>query len=93
MALRLLADWVRGEDGHVRLDAHINDGGSGDMEGIVYVQYVLHPTFPNPVHLIKDPLGGFALHADCRAPFILTAFVQKEGNTRIKLIYKEPDDY
>lgn len=68
-------DWV----------AFLDDGGSGELSQVKYVEYVLHPTFPKPIIRIDHPEGGFELRTNGWGVFTLTAFVHGKDGKRQKL--------
>jgi transcription initiation factor IIF auxiliary subunit len=76
-----------GEDGRDRWDweAFVDDGGSGDLERVTYVEYILHPTFPNPIRTILEPEGGFVLRTSGWGTFELRAYVQAKDGERVQL--------
>lgn len=45
------------------------------LQQIEYVEYTLHPSFPNPVRKVTNPQGGFALSANGWGEFNLVAKV------------------
>jgi transcription initiation factor IIF auxiliary subunit len=61
-------------------------GESSEINRIKCVVYVLHPTFPNPIHQVcntKDPKYPFALTANGWGTFDLIARIEfKDGTVR-----------
>ena len=85
MALRLRNSWsYRGAD---RWDwkIYVDDSGSGELKDVDYVEYVLHPTFAQPVRRITDPTDGFALKTNGWGTFEVTAFVHKKDKAVARL--------
>ena len=73
----LLGAAVPAHGGQVRMDNTARYAGSGrydwtvfieaeksDLDSIAYVEYTLHPSFPEPVKRISDPNTNFALSAN-----------------------------
>jgi transcription initiation factor IIF auxiliary subunit len=75
MALKLKNSWFYKGDDWWDWEAFIDDEGSGELSNVDYVEYVLHPTFPNPLRKITNPQGGFRLKTSGWGPFYLKAFV------------------
>ena len=85
MALRLRNKWnYKGRD-HWRWEAFLDDDGSGELNNIDFVEYVLHSTFPDPIRTIQDPVGGFVLKTEGWGTFTLKAFAQMKDGSRIPL--------
>ena len=96
MALKLKNKWnYKGED-RWRWEAFLDDEGSGELNQVASVEYVLHPTFKDPLRTITNPDGGFVLKTEGWGTFDLKAFAQmKDGSRRpfkhnIKLEYDPP---
>ena len=62
----------------------LDDDGSGDLEQVEYVDYVLHPTFPNPRRTIRDPKTRFKLTTSGWGTFSIRAFVHTKSNEIIR---------
>ena len=87
MNLKLRNRWrYQGKD-RWEWEAFLDDGGSGDLDKVDHVEYVLHETFPNPVRLVEDPRGGFALKTSGWGIFKLVAFVYRKGGEKVKLTH------
>jgi len=69
-------------------EAFLDDGGSGDLGNVDHVEYVLHPTFPDPVRTVKDPAGGFSLKTAGWGSFELKAFVYKTDGQKELLTHQ-----
>lgn len=96
MPLRLRNKWnYKGED-RWRWDAFLDDDGSGELNNVAEVEYILHSTFPNPVRRIVDPVGGFVLNTEGWGAFTLKAFAKmKDGSQKalkhhVELKYEPP---
>ncbi|MGH9760527.1 MAG: pYEATS domain-containing protein, partial [Blastocatellia bacterium] len=59
MKYRLRNTWDYKSDDWWEWAAFIDDGGSGDLANVNFVEYVLHETFKNPIRRVKDPKDGF----------------------------------
>lgn len=85
--MKLRNRWnYRGED-RWDWEAFIDDEGKGDLSDVEYVEYVLHPTFLNPIRRIADPAGGFILRTNGWGTFELSAFVHRKNGTIKKLTH------
>jgi transcription initiation factor IIF auxiliary subunit len=96
MALRLRNKWnYKGKD-RWRWEAFLDDDGSGELADVDFVEYVLHPTFRDPIRTIQDPAGGFGLKTEGWGTFMLKAFVHMKDGSRtplkheIELKYEPP---
>jgi transcription initiation factor IIF auxiliary subunit len=88
MALKLRNRWkYRGNDWW-EWEAFLDDGGSGELQHVVSVEYVLHPTFRNPVREVRDPAGGFRLATGGWGTFSLKAFVRTDKGDKQKLTHE-----
>jgi transcription initiation factor IIF auxiliary subunit len=86
----------RGDTDWWRWTAYIDATSPDELDEIDYVEYQLHPTFPNPVRRVRKKENGFALNTSGwgvfqlkakvvfedkdRQPAILTHFLQFDGN-------------
>lgn len=88
MSFRIRNSWkYEGEDWW-SWNAFLDDSGSGDLSNVSYVEYILHPTFPNPVVTISDSKDGFVLEASGWGTFLLKAFVHTKNGEKIKLTHE-----
>ncbi len=69
-------------------EAFLDDEGSGDLDKVEHVEYVLHPTFSNPVRTISDRESNFALRTQGWGTFPLTAFVYTRDGQKQKLVHE-----
>lgn len=69
-------------------EAFIDDEGSGEFEKIDHVEYVLHPTFPQPIRRIDDPEGGFVMKTEGWGIFDLKAFVHMKDGSKKRLTHE-----
>ncbi|MBL7161086.1 MAG: hypothetical protein ISS57_00660 [Anaerolineales bacterium] len=58
------------------------EGPEDDLEEVAYVEYVLHPTFPNPVQKVTDRDSGFRLGARGWGEF----------NIKVRVHFADDDD-
>lgn len=83
MTLRIRNDWKYEFEDWWKWGAFLDDSGTGDLEKVDYVEYILHPTFKNPVRKITDRGSGFRLSTSGWGVFLLRAIVHfKDGSTR-----------
>lgn len=88
MTLRIRNRWRYKGNDWWQWEAFLDDEGSGELEQVDYVEYVLHPTFSNPVRRIADPEGGFILKTAGWGTFELKAFVHTKGGGKHKLTHQ-----
>jgi transcription initiation factor IIF auxiliary subunit len=69
-------------------EAFLDDGGSGQLQQVDYVEYVLHSTFPNPIRTVDEPEGGFVLKTAGWGTFTLKAFVYLREGEKLKLTHE-----
>ena len=69
-------------------EAFLDDSGSGELSNVDYVEYILHPTFPNPIRRISNPQGGFVLKTTGWGIFTLKAFVYTKNGKKIRLTHE-----
>ena len=87
MALELKNRWRYVGDDRWDWEAFIDDGGTGELSQVGSVQYVLHPTFRNPIRTVTDPSGGFVMKTNGWGTFTMKAFVQKKDGAQVKLAH------
>ena len=68
-------------------EVFIDDKGSGELTEVESVEYILHPTFPNPVINVTDPEEGFRLKLKGWGTFDIKAFIYKKNGEKEKLIH------
>jgi transcription initiation factor IIF auxiliary subunit len=69
-------------------EAFLDDGGSGELFNVNYVEYILHPTFPHPIRKITNPQDGFVLKSTGWGTFMLIAFVHTKDGRKMKLTHQ-----
>ena len=88
MALKIRNNWnYKGED-RWDWEAFIDDNGSGELDNINFVEYVLQPTFPNPIRKVNDRNNQFRLKTNGWGTFLLKAFAHKNDGTKEKLEHR-----
>lgn len=97
MSLRIRNKWKYKDSNRWDWEAFIDDDGSGELEDVDYVEYVLHPTFPNPIRKVKDPNNKFELKTNGWGTFNLKAFAVKNDGSKVKMehvieLSKDPED-
>lgn len=88
MALRLRNRWKYKGGDRWHWEAFVDDDGSGELQQVDYVKYVLHPTFPDPMRRVDDPAHGFVLSASGWGTFTLKAFVHTKDGKKRKLTHE-----
>ncbi|WP_116124342.1 pYEATS domain-containing protein [Lewinella sp. IMCC34183] len=85
MHLRLRNDWEY--QGNDRWDwtVFLEDDGSGDIDTVISVEYVLHPTFPNPRKVKTNKSQNFRMRMNGWGVFLIRAFANTVGGEKIRL--------
>ena len=76
MKLQLHNSWKLVEDDRWDWSAYLT---GPDLSKVKSVEYILHPTFKNPVRIISEPKNGFLLQTAGWGTFELKALVHLEG--------------
>ena len=95
--LQLRNAWHYKSDDWWDWDAFLDDMGTGELENVEFVEYVLHSTFPDPVRRIENSERGFIMKTGGWGVFQLKAFVHMKDGTKIRLKHElqleyEPSD-
>jgi transcription initiation factor IIF auxiliary subunit len=69
-------------------EAFLDDGGTGLLDDVRSVDYVLHPTFPKPLRAITTRDNQFAMQSNGWGTFELKAFVNMKDGSRKKLVHQ-----
>lgn len=85
MNLRLRNNWKLAGEDKWKWSVFLEDDDSGEMDNVASVQYILHPTFRNPIQLRENRKNKFALKATGWGTFVIKAFVNMKDGQRIKL--------
>ena len=88
LRLKLKNDWDLVKKDWWQWSVFLDDGGSGDLSEVEYVDYVLHPTFPNPRRTIRDSETRFKLSTAGWGTFLIRAFVHPKKGQKIKLEHR-----
>jgi len=91
--LRLRNGWKYKGDDWWEWRAFIDDNGSGDLEKVEYVRYILHSSFPEPVRRVDTRKGGFALEAEGWGEFKLKAYAHIRGADDVPLTHELKLEY
>jgi len=93
MTLKLRNSWnYEGKDWW-QWSAFLDDGGSGELDKIKFVEYVLHETFPDPIRRIDSREDGFELKTGGWGTFELKAFVHFKDGTKKRLSHEIKLEY
>lgn len=85
MSLRLRNTWkYKGND---RWDwtIFLDDDGTGEIDNVAFVEYILHPTFPKPRRIETNRGNNFALITNGWGTFLIRAFANTKKGDIIKL--------
>jgi len=85
MSLKIKNNWNYIGDDRWDWEAFIDDNDTGELDDIKFVEYVLHPTFINPIRKSYDRQNKFMIDTNGWGTFILKAFVFKNDGTKVKL--------
>ena len=85
MGIRLRNRWKLVEKDYWEWEAFIDDNGSGELDEIEYVEYILHPTFKDPVRKIRSRRTNFTMETAGWGTFSLKAYLNKKDGTIKKL--------
>jgi len=64
------------------------DGPEDELDDVAYVEYHLHPSFPDPVRRVYDREGGFALETKGWGTFELVAKVAFKDTSKKSVLLK-----
>ncbi|HTB07718.1 MAG TPA: pYEATS domain-containing protein [Bacteroidia bacterium] len=87
-SLKLRNSWKYIGDEKWEWNAFIDDGNTGELNEVDNVEYILHPTFRNPIRKIIDRRSKFELKTSGWGTFELKAFVYKKDGSKIKLTHE-----
>ncbi|KAA3618531.1 MAG: hypothetical protein D8M58_21345 [Calditrichaeota bacterium] len=87
MNLKIKNTWSYVGDDRWDWEVYLDDNGSGELAQVKFVEYILHPTFLNPVRNVKDPQNGFRLKSNGWGTFDVKAFIHKENGEKEKVIH------
>lgn len=85
MDIQLKNNWKYKGNDWWEWEAFVDDGGSGEIKDIEFVEYVLHPTFPDPIRRIDSRNNNFKLQTEGWGEFKLKAFLHKKDGSKKKL--------
>jgi transcription initiation factor IIF auxiliary subunit len=87
LKLRLRNQWKYKGDDWWEWKAFVDDEGSGDLQEVEYVKYVLHSSFAEPVRRVDTRKGGFPLESEGWGEFKLTAYAHTRDKRDLKLTH------
>ena len=88
MPLRIRNRWQYKDNDRWDWQAFLEDEGTGELDQVESVEYVLHPTFPNPIRKVTTPHNQFELSTNGWGTFELKAFVNIKDGKRVKLTHE-----
>ena len=68
------AGWIEGQD--------------KVLDSIKFVEWTLHPTFPDPIRKISDRASKFRLETGGWGVFLIVARVEKKDGTQTKMLHR-----
>lgn len=93
MSLTLRNTWNYKGDDWWEWTAFVDDAGTGELENVQFVEYVLHETFPEPVRRVDTRKGGFRLDTEGWGTFDLKAFAHMKDGKKIRLKHEIQLEY
>ena len=88
MSLKLRNNWKYNGNDSWSWAAFLDDQGSGEMDKVDHVEYILHPTFRNPIRRVDTKEDGFKLATTSWGTFDLKAFVHFKDGSKKKLTHE-----
>lgn len=85
MSLRLRNSWKYTGDDRWDWSVFLDDDGSGELDNVKSVEYILHPTFPKPRVVKTNRDNNFALKTNGWGVFLIRAFATMKTGEKIKL--------
>jgi transcription initiation factor IIF auxiliary subunit len=82
MSIRLENDWEYLSEDLWRWGAYLSSTNKTEIDNVSSVEYLLHPTFKNPIRTIKERNNNFRLTTQGWGTFILRANV-RYGDGRV----------
>jgi transcription initiation factor IIF auxiliary subunit len=93
MSLKLRNTWNYLSDDRWEWAAFIDDGGSGELADVEFVEYVLHETFSKPIRRVHTRENGFRLDTKGWGTFELRAFVHLKNGKKLGLTHEIQLEY
>lgn len=93
MALKLKNRWRYQGNDRWEWEAFIDDENTGELDKVDLVEYVLHPTFSDPIRRTTDRRNAFALRTAGWGTFELKAFAHLKDGSRKKLTHELKLEY
>lgn len=85
MSLRLRNSWKYVGNKRWDWEIFLEDDGSGEIDNIASVEYILHPTFPDPRRIVSNRKSKFKLKSNGWGVFWIKAFANTRSGEKIKL--------
>lgn len=90
MDIKLQNSWENKEQDRWDWSAYLT---GSDVSNVEYVEYILHPTFENPMRKIENPAYGFRLETSGWGTFDLKAIVHFKDGTHHLLTHNLKLEY
>ncbi|MBK9257152.1 MAG: hypothetical protein IPM42_16875 [Saprospiraceae bacterium] len=85
MNIRLRNSWKYKGGNSWDWSVFLDDNGSGDIDKIAFVEYILHPTFPKPRRVKTNREDKFELKTSGWGVFLIRAFANTKNGEKIRL--------
>ena len=86
--LKLRNNWTYRDHNRWDWEAFIDDYGSGELDQIRFVEYILHPTYPQPIIRSENKSDQFKIKTNGWGIFILKAIVHKLNGEQVTLTHQ-----
>ena len=86
--MRIRNRWKYAGDDRWDWEAFLDDGGTGQLDAVNSVEYILHPTFKNPLRKITTRNNQFTMKTNSWGTFLLRAFVNMKDGSKKKLTHE-----
>ncbi|MCG7996602.1 MAG: hypothetical protein JAZ06_14395 [Candidatus Thiodiazotropha taylori] len=85
MNIRLRNNWENIGEERWNWEVYLDSDNPKDLFAVKEVKYILHPTFSNPIRVVRQRKGGFKLKTSGWGIFLIKAFVYLLDGEKIKL--------
>ena len=85
MSLRLTNDWKYIGNDIWDWEIYLVGDRPEELNDVVSVKYILHPTFPKPINTVKKREGGFRLKTSGWGTFSVKSFAYLKNGKKVKL--------
>lgn len=87
MTIKLKNNWHYQNDDRWEWELFLDSDNPKELDNVEKVKYILHPTFPDPIRMVKNPSEGFRLKTNGWGTFKTQAFVYFKDGKKKKLVH------